>query len=90
MLVLLMLLQLLSPDIIVSGKRVAEEYATCHRGSCTPLRDAQVSIAFAELQFREGRYLDAKHTLSAAVARNRTQTGRCPVQSLCHGGASRG
>jgi tetratricopeptide (TPR) repeat protein len=84
MLVLLMFLQLPSPDIIVSGKRLAEEYATCHRGSCTPLRDAQVSIAFAELQFREGRYLDAKHTLSAAVARNRThaKTAPKPVAAL--------
>lgn len=84
MLLLVLLLQAPSTDVVVLGKRLAEQSATCSSGACTPLRDAQVSIAFAELQFREGHYLDAKKTLSTAVARNRTyaKTAPKPVAAL--------
>jgi hypothetical protein len=78
MLALLMLLQVPSPEITVTGKRLVEEYAACRTGACTPLRDAQVSIAFAELQFREGQYLKAKYTLSEAVRRNRDHATSAP------------
>jgi hypothetical protein len=78
MLALLMLMQVPSPEITVTGKRLVDEYAACVRGGCSPLRDAQVSIAFAELQFREGQYLKAKYILSAAVRRNRDHAGTAP------------
>jgi tetratricopeptide (TPR) repeat protein len=78
MLTLLMLLQVPSPEITVMGRRLAEEHAICGTGACSPLRDAQVSIAFAELQFREGQYLKAKSTLSAAVRRNRDHARNAP------------
>jgi hypothetical protein len=78
MFALLMLLQSPSADIVVTGKHLSDEYAHCQQALCAPVRDAQVSIAFAERQFREGRYLDAKRTLSAAVARNRDKGSIAP------------
>jgi tetratricopeptide (TPR) repeat protein len=67
---LLLLLQTQSADLVVTGKRLVEAQTACVRGGCTPLRDAQASIALAESQFREGAYLEAKRTLAAAAARN--------------------
>jgi len=78
MLALALLLQTASPEIVVTGKRLAEAEAACRRGECTPLRDAQASIAFAEAQFRDGRYLDARKTLHAAVERNRDRAAEAP------------
>lgn len=78
MLALALLLQTASPEIVVTGKRLAEAEAACRRGECTPLRDAQASIAFAEAQFRNGRYLDARKTLHAAVERNRDRAAEAP------------
>jgi tetratricopeptide (TPR) repeat protein len=75
---LLLLLQTPSPDIVVVGPRLAEEQAACRGGGCTPGRDAQVSIAYAEAQFRAGRYLDARDTLAAAVARQRRRGSEAP------------
>ncbi|MGA1799622.1 hypothetical protein VH567_12690 [Sphingomonas sp. 4RDLI-65] len=73
-----------SAEIIVTGKRLLEAQAICIRSGCTPLRDAQVSIALAEAQFRQGRYLVSRRTLSDAVARNRdaAATDPKPVAAL--------
>ena len=57
-------------DVIVTGERLKRLHDQCAAGRCTPLRDAQASIAWAEAQFREGRYVDAKRTLRNAAARN--------------------
>ncbi|MFD1951987.1 hypothetical protein ACFSGX_14535 [Sphingomonas arantia] len=65
-------------ELIVTGRRLADAHAACVRGECTPLRDARVSIALAEEQFRGGAYLDAKHLLAAAVARNRRHAATDP------------
>lgn len=78
MLALLLLLQAQSADIVITGRRLMEVQAECARGGCTPLRDAQASIAVAEMQFRDGKYQDAKKLLSAAIARNRTQGADAP------------
>ena len=78
MLALLLLLQTSPPDIVVTGKRLLEAQAACRRGGCTPLRDAQVSIALAETQFLKGEYLDARRTLAEAVARNRDHAAAAP------------
>lgn len=78
MLALLLMVQAASSDIVITGKRLSEEHAICDQGRCTPLRDAEVSIAYAEAQFREGKYLDARNSLAAAVNRNRNHAKIAP------------
>lgn len=58
-------------DIVVTGKRLDDANAECIARRCLPLRDAQVSIAWAERALRNGDYLAAKRGLAAAIARNR-------------------
>jgi hypothetical protein len=77
-LTLLLLLQAATSDIVITGKRLEEAHALCVRGGCTPLRDAQASIALAESQFRDGVYLDAKRLLAAAISRNRGKAASDP------------
>ncbi|MDD1451624.1 hypothetical protein NHF48_012620 [Sphingomonas sp. H160509] len=75
-------MQAATPDIVVSGKRLDEAYQACVEQGCPPLRDAQVSIAFAEQQFRQGAYQRARRTLACrgcaqqAECRDRTKAGR--------------
>lgn len=76
-LILLLLLQA-SGDIVITGKRLEEAHAACVRGGCTPLRDAQASIAIAEARFRDGRYLDAKGLLARAISRNKDKAATDP------------
>ena len=65
-------------DIVVTGTRLDDAYAECVARHCPPLRDAQVSIAWAERAFRRGDYLAAKRGLAAAVARNRSAAAVAP------------
>ncbi|QJU58886.1 hypothetical protein HL653_14905 [Sphingomonas sp. AP4-R1] len=58
-------------QIVVSGKRLDQAYTDCASGSCEPLKDAQISIAWAEKLFRNGDYRGAKRALGKAVSRNR-------------------
>ena len=67
-----------SDDIVVQGRRLDTAYKACVAGGCSVLRDAQVSIAMAEQQFRDGAYVKAKHTMAAAVARNRRHAATDP------------
>ncbi|RZM33572.1 MAG: hypothetical protein EOP67_21660 [Sphingomonas sp.] len=71
-------MQAATPDIVVSGKRLADAYKACVDQTCPPLRDAQVSIAYAEQQFRHGAYPQARKTLAAAVARNKQNAATDP------------
>lgn len=84
MLTLLFLLQAAAGDIVITGKRLVEAHAECVAGGCTPLRDAQASIAMAESQFRDGSYLRAKKLLAAAITRNKdkAETDPKPVAAL--------
>ncbi len=79
-----LLLQTANSDIIVSGKRLSDAHQTCVEQGCSPLRDAQASIAFAEQQFRDGAYLKARRTLEAAISRNKRHaaTDPKPVSAL--------
>ncbi|MDR6789752.1 hypothetical protein J2Y58_003127 [Sphingomonas sp. BE138] len=65
---LLAAVQTASTDIVVSGQRLDEAFAQCEARRCTPLRDAQVSVAKDEQLIRDGRYLKAKRRLADAVA----------------------
>ncbi|MDF2603622.1 hypothetical protein [Sphingomonas sp.] len=78
MLTLLLLLQAASGDIVITGKRLEEAHSACVRGGCTPLRDAQASIALAESRFHAGGYLEAKRLLAAAIARNKNNAASDP------------
>lgn len=78
MIALLLLLQSPSSDIVVTGQRLIEVQAECAKGGCTPLRDAQASIALAEDRFRNGDYVEAKHLLSAAISRNKDNRATAP------------
>ena len=77
-LLLLVGLQAASGDIVVSGQRLDEAFAQCAARRCTPLRDAQVSVAKAEQLIRDGRYLEAKRRLADAVVRNRRYAATDP------------
>ncbi|ATP20064.1 MULTISPECIES: hypothetical protein [Sphingobium] len=78
MFALLLLVQAASPDIVVTGQRLVEEQAKCVRGECTPLRDAQATIALAEQRFRNGEYMQAKGLLAAAISRNKNKGAEAP------------
>jgi hypothetical protein len=78
MFALLLLVQAASPDIVVTGQRLVEEQAKCVRGECTPLRDAQATIALAEQRFRNGEYVQAKGLLAAAISRNKNKGAEAP------------
>ena len=78
MFALFLLLQAAAPDIVVTGERLVEEQAKCARGECTPLRDAQATIALAEQQFRSGAYVHAKGLLAAAISRNKDKGAEAP------------
>jgi tetratricopeptide (TPR) repeat protein len=77
-LLLLAMLQAPGADIVVTGTRLDDAYSECLARRCPPLRDAQVSIAWAERAFRRGDYLAAKRGLAAAVARNRLKASVAP------------
>lgn len=77
MIALLFLLQFAN-DIVVTGQRLKDVQAECARVGCPPLRDAQATIALAEVQFRDGDYLDAKRLLSAAISRNQDKAVSAP------------
>jgi len=66
------------PDVVVNGPRLEQAYRECATARCTALRDAQVSIAFAEDRFRRGAYLSAKSILAAAAERNRRRAATDP------------
>ncbi|OWK28069.1 tetratricopeptide repeat protein [Sphingomonas dokdonensis] len=77
-LLLLLLAQAASNDIVITGKRLEEAHAICKERGCTPLRDAQASIALAEARFRTGDYLAAKSVLAGAVSRNKDKAASDP------------
>ncbi|MDF0489001.1 hypothetical protein PX554_12730 [Sphingomonas sp. H39-1-10] len=77
MFALLLLLQFPN-DIVVTGQRLVEAQEECARGGCSPLRDAQTTIALAEVKFREGAYVEAKHLLATAISRNRNKAAEAP------------
>ncbi len=78
MLALLLMLQSEPPAIVVTGERLVAAQAECARLGCTPLRDAQATIALAEIQFRAGEYLDAKRLLEGAIRRNKGKGAEAP------------
>lgn len=65
------------PEIVVSGQ-LDTAYAECVAGRCAPIRDAQVSIAWAEAKFQKGDYLEAKRGLQAAVSRHKDKAASDP------------
>lgn len=77
MLGLLMLMQL-PADIVVTAQKLVEAQAECARGACPPLRDAQTTIALAEVRFRDGNYMEAKRLLAAGAARNKDKEAQEP------------
>lgn len=77
MFALLLLLQFPS-DIVVTGQKLEQVQAECAKGGCTPLRDAQATIALAEVQFRDGDYQKAKALLAAAASRNEKYAAEAP------------
>lgn len=71
-------LQTADTDIVVTGKHLSQAHTACVQGGCTPLRDAQTSIAMAEVLFRDGNYLKAKLLLSAAIQRTKKHAADAP------------
>jgi tetratricopeptide (TPR) repeat protein len=74
----LMLLMQFPNDIVVTGQRLEEVQAECAKGECTPLRDAQATIALAEVRFRDGNYQEAKRLLAAGTSRNEKNAAGAP------------
>lgn len=75
---LLLAVQAPASDVVVTGKRLERLHELCREGRCTPLRDAQASIAWAEAQFRDGKYVIAKSILRDAAARNKRHAATDP------------
>jgi hypothetical protein len=71
-------LQTVNPDVVVTARRLEADHAVCAKGGCTPERDAQAAIAWAESQFRDGRYVAAKTILMKAPARNKRHAATHP------------
>jgi hypothetical protein len=67
-----------APDVVVTGERLKAIYDQCRARGCTPLRDAQASIAWAETLFRDGRYDDAKNVLRDAAGRAKRHAASDP------------
>ena len=78
MLALVLMLQAASADIVIRGDRLAEAHERCVKGGCTPLRDAQTTVALAEEKFGEGDYRTAKHVLARAISRNKANVAEAP------------
>ena len=78
MLALVLMLQAASADIVIRGDRLAEAHERCVKGGCTPLRDAQTTVALAEEKFDEGDYRTAKHVLARAISRNKANVAEAP------------
>lgn len=62
----------------MTGERLKRLHDQCRTGKCSPLRDAQASIAWAETLFRDGRYVDAKNVLRDAAGRNKRHAATDP------------
>ena len=78
LLALMLALQAPSGDVTVTGQRLERVHDQCRQGRCTPLRDAQASIAWAEAQFRDGKYVAAKAVLRGAAERNKRHAATDP------------
>ncbi len=68
--------------ITVTATRLSDLAAAvdaCVAAPCPTRQDAAVSVAYASALFDEGRYLDAKRTLAAAVARVKAAAAQEPV-----------
>lgn len=65
-------------EIVVTGQRLVEVQEQCAKSGCTPLRDAQATIALAEVRFRDGNYQEAKRLLAAGTSRNESKAAEAP------------
>jgi hypothetical protein len=72
------MLQAATGDIVITGDRLSEAHARCAQGRCTPLQDAQTTVALAEQKFAEGDYLGSKHVLAQAISRNKAKAAEAP------------
>lgn len=62
--------QAADPTIVVTGRRIIEEYDACRRGGCSPVRDANATLAYAQQQLLAGDYKGSRRALQAAIRRN--------------------
>ncbi len=58
---------------------LAAAVAACAAAPCPTRQDAAVSVAYASALFDDGRYLDAKRTLAAAVSRVKGAAAQEPI-----------
>ena len=68
--------------IVVIGQRLrlAEEaLRQCLARNCPPNEDIDASLALAETQLLDGKYDKARHTLLAALGRNKDEARRYPI-----------
>ena len=82
MLILVMLLLQVSQeppaDIVVRGRRTSGALEACVARACPTPDDVRFSIAHAETQFAEGKYAEARATLSAALSRQNRNARQFP------------
>src|SRR5574338_758901 len=70
------------PPIIVIGQRlrIAEDaLRDCLARHCPPNEDIDATLALAEPQLLDGKYDKARHTLLAALGRNKDEARRYPI-----------
>ncbi|WP_017670722.1 hypothetical protein [Blastomonas sp. AAP53] len=69
-------------EIVVVGASLADleaDVARCQSGGCSVREDVIASVRYAEAQFRNGDYLDARNVLGRAVARTKRDADSDPL-----------
>ncbi|WP_022688195.1 hypothetical protein [Sphingomonas phyllosphaerae] len=71
-------------DVIVVGHRAEKDLAACVARHCPPVQEVEASLQASVEQFADGRYVDARQTLQAAIRRNKRYAATLPgpVSSL--------
>lgn len=58
------------PTIVVTGQRITREYQLCQVGGCSPVRDANATLAYAQQQLLDGEYKESRRAIRASLQRN--------------------
>lgn len=54
----------------MTGQRIAREYELCRQGGCSPARDANATLAYAQQRLLSGNYKESRQALQAALRRS--------------------
>jgi hypothetical protein len=70
------------PAIVVTAAKIQDQrkaLAACLARHCPPNEDIDATLALAESQLIDGKYMDARRTLLASLRRNKSEAARYPI-----------